>query len=197
MDVILINGNGQRVPLSVDTKGRAQVFAITEDEQKKAAEEGREFNINTGDITLTGSQDHACLYFNNNETTDYIVTAVAVGMGTRGGNITDAAKIKIYKNVTAGTIISDAIDCEMISNTNVGSKRELAAESKAYKASGSGKTFTDGEWHAYLFNTGTRLFAGLNIELGKNDTMGITLDPNSDGSTLVYVALIGYIKEDN
>jgi hypothetical protein len=193
----IIDGTGNGYRVKVDKNNDLHTFSITESEAAAASKNGRGYNLNTGTIALTGTGESAVLYFKNDENTDFVITALAVGLGTRSATITDAAVITLYKGNTGGTIISDANLVEMNSNTNFGSSNTLASTSLAYAASATGKTITGGTKHVLLYMTGTRLFAGLDIEMPKGSNLGITIDLNTSGGANVYVALIGYVKDPN
>ena len=183
--------------MHVDPNFQGHVFAITEDEAKQAAQNGNAYNLNTGTVALTGTSDTALMYFKNDEDQDFIVTAVAVGMGTRSATVSDAAQVTIVRNPTTGTIFNATPDnVDMNSNNNFGSNKTLKSTTLAYKGT-DGDTFTNGTDHALLYFTGTRLFAGLDIELPKGSGIGINMNVNTSGGANVYCAIIGYVKDSN
>lgn len=190
-------GSGVKVGLHVDENEQGHVFAITENEQQQAAEKGNEFNINSGEIAFSTNSTArtSILYFKNDEDTPYIITAVAVGLGTRSVTITDAANVFIVRNPTAGTTITNGSAVDMKSNSNFGSTNTLKATTLAYKgADGDGVT-TGGTDHALIYMTDGRLYANLNIELPRGASVAIEFDGNTSGAFNVYAALIGYIKD--
>lgn len=193
----IIDGTGSGFRVKVDKNNDLHTFSITESEAAAAANKGRGYNLNTGTIALTGTGESAVMYFENDENTDFVITAIAIGLGTRSATITDAAVITLYKSNTGGTIISDANIVEINSNTNFGSSNVLSSSSLVYSASATGKTLTGGTKHAIFYMTGTRLFAGLDIEMPKGSNLGITIDLNTSGGANVYAALIGYVKDPN
>ena len=192
----IIDGTGSGQKAKVDKNKQLHVFAVTETEQKQAALKGNEYNINTGKIALTGTGESAVLYFKNDENTDFVITAVALGIGTRSATVTDLAEVVIYKNPTGGDVITDASAVEMKSNTNFGSSKTLKETTLAYKGKDGG-TVTGGDKHALLFSGDGRLYASLNIELTRGSSCAITVDLNTSGGANVYCVLIGYVRDES
>lgn len=196
MSESIIDGTGSGKKAKVDSNKQLHVLAVTETEKRQATENGQDFNINTGTIALTGTSESAILYLKNDEDQDYVVTAIALGMGTRSATVTDAANVTIIRNPTGGDIISDASDVAMNSNNNFGSSNSLSDTTLVYKGKDGG-TVTGGTDHALLYMTDGRLFASLDIEMPKGSAIGVKIDLNTSGGANVYCALIGYIKDAN
>jgi len=195
--MVITNGVGDGLRARVDKNNRLNTFAVTKDEAKDAAIDGREYNINTGSIAFStnSSTRTTILYFKSDEDRDYIVRGIAVALGTRTATISDAANVWIVRNPTSGTTITNANDCDMISNTNFGSNKTLKATTLAYKgADGEGAT-SGGTDHALLYMTDGRLLASLNIQLPKGSSLAVEIDGNTSGTFNVYAALIGYIAD--
>jgi hypothetical protein len=191
----IIDGTGTGKRAKVDNNNQLHVFAVTESEQRQATAEGNEYNLNTGEIALTGTGESSLIYFKNDESEDFVVTSIALGIGTRSATVTDFAKITVIKNPIGGDIISDAILVDINSNTNFGSSKELASTSLVYKGKNGG-TITGGSDHAILYSGDGRLFANINIELPKGSSIGIKIDLNTSGGANVYCTLIGYVADD-
>lgn len=190
----IMDGTGSGSKARVDRNRQLHVFAVTEDEQKQSTLKGNEYNINTGKIDLTGTGESALLYFKNDEDQDFVMTAIAVGIGTRSPTITNFAEIAIYKNPTGGDVITDANAVEMKSNSNFGSNKTLKDSTLAYKGKDGG-TLTGGDKHAIFFGDEGRLYAPINVELTRGSSMGVTIDLNTSGGGVTYCALIGYIRD--
>jgi hypothetical protein len=197
--MIIENGVGNANKARVDANNQLHVFAVTENEQNSAAEHGYLYNINTGIIALTGTSDSAVLYFKNTESpldgeANFIITTIIFGLYGRSATVTDSATATLIRNPTGGTIVDDAVACDMISNSNFGSSNTL--DSLVYKASATGKTLTGGTDHAKILLTEGRTSAPeLNIDLAKGSSLGVNIDLNTSGGADVYVALVGYRKE--
>jgi hypothetical protein len=197
--MILKDGTGTGSTAHVNEAHMLRTFAVTENEQAHATEKGNSYNINTGTIALTGTSESALLYFKNGESplngnSDYVVVAIAVGMGTRSGNVSDSAAITIIAGPDTGDIISDATAVDMKSNANFGSNNTLSSNSLIYKGKDGG-TISGGRDHALLYMTDGRLFAPLSIELPVGASVGVKIDLNTSGGANVYCALIGYRKD--
>ena len=190
----IIDGTGTGKGAKVDDNNQLHVFAVTETEQRQAAAEGNEYNLNTGEIALTGTGESSLIYFKNDQSQDFVITAIGLGIGTRGATVTDLAKITVIKNPIGGDIISDATLVDINSNTNFGSSKELASTTLAYKGKNGG-TITGGSDHAILYSGDGRLFASLNIELPKGSAVGIKIDLNTSGGANVYCVLTGYVAD--
>jgi hypothetical protein len=197
--MIIEDGGGKNGHARTTASQQLTTFSISESELVAATGAGKAFNINTGTIALTGTGTSAILYFKNDESpvsgeSDYVVTAIAVGVGTRSATITDAAVITVLRNPAAGTIIDNATNVDMKSNANFGSSNTLGATTLAYKGA-TGYTLTGGTEHALLYMTDGRLFADLDIVIPRGAAIGITIDLNTSGGANVYCALIGYRKD--
>jgi hypothetical protein len=196
----IIDGTKGANRAKVDNNNQLHTFSVTEDEQRQATELGNEYNINTGTIAFSTNSTTrtTILYFKNDEDTDYIITAIAVGLGTRSATISDAANIWIVKNPQTGTTITNANNVDINSNTNFASSKTLKSTTLAYKgADGEGAT-SGGTDHALLYMSDGRLFAGLNIGIPRGGSIAIEIDGNTSGSFNVYAAIIGFVKsEDN
>jgi hypothetical protein len=193
------DGKGTGVDAHVNKNHQLLNFSISQGEDKAAAGLGNAFNINTGTIAFStnSSTRTTLLYFKNDENTSYIVNSIAVGLGTRSATVSDAANVFVVRGPTTGTTISNANDCDMISNNNFGSSNTLSTGTLAYKgADGEGAT-SGGTDHALLYMSDGRLFASLNIEIPKGSSIAIEIDGNTSGTFNVYAALVGYIEDAN
>ena len=181
---------------------RLLVAAVTEQQRQHAVETGAAYNINTGPIALTGSSDSALLYFYNdqapvNGVSDFVVTAVAVGIGTLSATIADSALITLVRNPTGGDIISDATAVDAKQNANFGSSNALASTTLAYKGKDGG-TMTGGNDYGYFYATGgSRMFANIDLLLPRGASMGIKIDLNTSGGGNVYAAIVGHLRDGN
>lgn len=190
----IIDGTGTGSKAKVDKNNQLHVFAVTESETNQAAAKGNQYNLNSGALALTGTGESSLIYLYNDEDQDIIINAIAVGMGTRSGTVTDAAKVTILRNPTGGDLITDATDVDIKSNTNFGSSNTLKDSTLVYKGKDGG-TITGGTDHAILYMSDGRLYATLNLELPKGASVGIKIDLNTSGGANVYCALIGYVAD--
>lgn len=190
----LIDGTGTGQKGKIDLNNDLHTFSVTETEKRQATAIGNDYNINTGTLALSGTSTSSVLYFKNDEDTDYVIEALALGIGTRSATVTDSAVITVIKNPTGGDIISDATNVAINSNTNFGSSKTLKTTTLVYSGK-TGGTITGGTEHAILYMTDGRLFAGLDMELPKGSSIGVTIDLNTSGGANIYCALVGYLKD--
>jgi hypothetical protein len=90
-----------------------------------ATETGDTYNINTGEITLTGTGESALFYIENQEETNLLITDIIVSIkdftGTAG-----QPELAIYRNPTNGTIETNGVIAEQ-TNRNYGSSKKIDA----------------------------------------------------------------------
>lgn len=187
---MIFDATGKGYGAKVDDENRLLVKSVSQPQVIHSNEEGEAYNINTGVVTLSAST--AILYIKNNEDRPLIVTDIVVGLGQAAGGVTDIGEVTVYRNPTAGTIISGATDVAINENRNFGSNRELDA--LAYVGT-SGATATGGAAAVLLFtNVNGRLFATLNLDLPKGSSLAIQVNPKlSSGSVIAYAAAICYL----
>lgn len=188
------DGTGDGYLAKVDSTNRLRSRAVESSEEHAANLLGNAYNLNTGSITLTSAADTPVAYLKNNETTNLIVTAMAVGVNhSTGGSATDMAFITVVRNPTAGTTISNANAGAINSNRNYSSSNTLTAD--WYKGA-TGETMTDGDDHILFYHSdGNRLFATIEEVLPQGATLGIKIEPPASNTSMeVYVALICHLE---
>jgi photosystem II stability/assembly factor-like uncharacterized protein len=189
--MIIENGVGNGSKLKVDSNNRAHTQSVTESESLHASELGDAYNINTGNIALTG--DGTLLYLKNNEDKDLVIEAIAFGndgLGTHSSN----PRYTIVRNPDGGDVISDASAVSMNANRNFGSNKTLVTD--AYKGKVSG-TMTGGADIAILEGTSDgRDYFSINFVLPKGSSIGIKVTANlSSGTAGYYAAIIAFLKD--
>jgi hypothetical protein len=185
----------------VDANNKLAVAAITDPIQDFAADVGVKYNINTGDVTLTDATATSVLYIKNNEDDPLIITSLIYNLGT-STNGTGDAKIDVYRNPTAGTIIDTTptdvdIGPGVTSNQNFGNTRLLAAD--MYKGTTADDNFTASDGISistrHAAGTGRIVIALGAILLPKGASLGVTITPPaSNTSQVVQVAAACYLK---
>lgn len=189
---ILENGfDGPIVGAKVNERGQVYVRGVTETDQQASVIFDNGWNLNTGIVSLSSSSESAVSYYKNTDTRDFLLVALAVGIGNRDA-ATEAALITMVRNPTGGTIITDKIDMAMIQNRNFGSAQSLTG--LAYKG-GEGKTMTGGDDIALFFQGSGRLFAGIDFNIPQGQSIGIKIDVNNAAGADVYVAYIGHYRD--
>lgn len=192
MDVTIKNGAGGDIA-KVDTKGRLQTFSISEGLNIESANIGENYNINTGAVTLTSANESAVLYMKNNEDKSFVIEDVIVILGASTGGTGDL-QVELIRNPTTGTIITNAVDVDIVSNRNFGSNRELLKDT--YKGA-EGNTLTNGETFASTTRSSASTvihFDGDVMILPKGTSIGVNITPQaSNTSMVVKIAVIGYL----
>ena len=194
MSIIQDGTSGSKATVSANNRLYTNSVVVTEDEQ--ATKDGRSYNVNTGIINLSNSDDTPILYLKNTGGADLHITAIAVGFGPSTGGSGGIPKITILRNPTAGTIISSPTNVDVNSNRNYGSADTM--DVLAYKGE-TGDTMTDGTDHLILFQgAGGRLFASIDELLPKGTSIGVKIDPQPSNTSMdVYAALILHEEDPN
>lgn len=190
---VILDGTGDGNKAKVDKDNRVHALSVSATVQENGAIDGNTYNINTGSINLTSSNESALLYFKNNGDNDIQVTSIGYLIGNSTGGIGDLQP-KIVRNPTGGTIVSNAVDVPVLINKNFGSFNSLTVD--AYKGV-EGDTLTGGEdgyysllpgdARAYLINTGV-------LQLPKGSSIGITMTPQT-GNTSMNVQVFMSVTE--
>ena len=183
------NGVGNGNKALVDAGNRLHTVAVTQTKQELATDEAESYNINSGLVTLVDATEQGILYLKNNETLHLHVTGIVAILGpSTNGVTTDTTRVRIYKNSTAGTLISTGTSADTVSNRNFGSSLTLTVD--AFKGDGSA-TVTDGTVHIEsLLNPGSRVFFTVDEIINKGDTMTITYEPNDSNTSMKTMAAI-------
>lgn len=186
------DGAGSGNVAKVDGRNQLKTRSISETDQQAAVSLGNAFNLNTGTLALSSSGESAIMYLKNNEDVDFVLTSLAVGIGTVASP-DDSAYITLVRNPTSGTVVSDASNVGMNQNRNFASNKTLTAD--VYKG-GEGKTLTGGSDIAIFYGTGgSRMFASIDLDLPKGTAVGLKVDVNSATGGNVYGAFIGHLKD--
>lgn len=191
MAVLIEDGKGTGTKAKVDANNRIHTQTVSESESLHSSEKGDSYNINTGNIALTG--DGTLIYIKNNENKDLVIEALAFGndgLGTHSSN----PRYTLVRNPTAGDLITDATAVSMNQNRNFGSTKTLTADSYKGKVSG---TLTGGNDIAILEGTQDgRDFFTIEFVLPKGASMGVKYTANlSSGTAGVYAAIVCYLKD--
>ena len=178
----------------VNQDNTLSTHSITISEAEHASDLGQSYNINSGLITLTSAAESGVLYYKNNEDVNVHIDSIVVILGpSTGGAATDTTHIRIYSNPTTGTLISNAVDAEIVQNRNIGATSALA--SVVYKGA-TGNTITDGApLIESLVNPASRVAFNIDITVPKCKAIGISLEPNDSNTSMkVMAALVCHIE---
>lgn len=183
MEVKIKSGSTGKVA-KVDEHKRLHVDAITFGRSEQEVELGNGYNINTGIINLTSANKSGILYFKNTEDFDIVITSIFYILGNSNSN--GDTLVTILKNPTTGTVISDAVVCEMDSvNRNFGSSFTLKDNSVSYSG-GEAKTFTDGtKVIESIVQSAKRTVVNVgDIVLPKGSSIGFDVTPPSGNTSI-------------
>jgi hypothetical protein len=187
------SGSGNGVDAKVGSDLRLYTDSVTNNRGIKALEAGDAYNINTGVVSI--SAETGMLYVKNNEDKNLFIEALAIGIGAGSFNTTSFAKITVIRNPTTGTLIESTPTTVPISANRLFSSSNTLTATQ-YVAGASGDTITDGDDTLIIAasNAQSRIFATIDLELAKGNSIGVKVDPNlSAGSTDVYVAAICHL----
>jgi hypothetical protein len=194
MSFSLLDGKGSGKEAGVDSNNRLLTNTINEDISNHVTEYGGKFNLNTGNITLTGDgTESAVMYFKNNEEYDYSISGIVYNLGSSASG-TGQVQCDVYFKTSGGTIVSGASDVDINVNQNLGSARILVAD--VYKGA-EGNTQTGGIYAVTsLINPASRAFIGLGqIVVPKGQTVCVTMTtPSGNTSMTIQCALVGYLN---
>lgn len=187
---IIKDGAGSGNTVKVSSNNRLRTASVSTMAQDSAATSGLAFNHNTDLLTHTDGGEYAAIYLRNDSTNDYVVNAVAFGIGILGGTVSELVEATVVRNPTAGSIITNASAVPINANRNFGSPRSFTG--LAYKG-GQGETFTDGtDAVKFLIGGSSRLFSDTAFVLPQGTAVGVNVKLNASGGGQYYVALVGY-----
>ena len=136
------DGTGTGNLVKVDATKRLHMFGTQITSQESATSREDSFNIHSGTVAVSVSTEQGILYLKNNEDRNLHITGVVaiIGTSTNGTEV----NFKMYKNSTAGTLISEGTVADTNSNRNFGSAKAFTAD--VFKGDGSA-TVTNGTVH--------------------------------------------------
>ena len=190
----IIDGTGSGKRAKVDNNNRLFVHSISETISENASQGGDAYNINTGTVTLTNDTETPVLYFKNIGDNDIQVSAIGYLLGNSTGG-TGNVNLRVLKNPTGGTIISDAIDVAIKENKNAGSSNQIDAN--AYVGA-TGKTITGGtDFYISLLAGAARpyVIATGNVVLPTGASIAVQVTPQSGNTSMdlqVFLSVTEY-----
>lgn len=197
MSTSIQDGTGSNYRVAVTSGNKLKTEAVTETTYREAVEDGRAFNINDYDKTLSAATgDQAVLYIKNNSSTNSLELVNLFGgfwnftAGTEG-----IFKVKVWQDVAGGTLISDASTI-LVPNRSAGALSSIENDITVYGATAGGKTFSTFGLtapNAFLIQGSGRLFASIDLAIPPGQTFGITVD-TAGGDASYYMGFAGYIS---
>tara|TARA_S200002703_G_scaffold60869_1_gene52743 strand:- start:666 stop:1262 length:597 start_codon:yes stop_codon:yes gene_type:complete len=193
---MIVDGTGKGYQGKIDGRNQLWVRSVSVPEAEQALIDGKFYNFNTGNVTLTTANESALMYLKNNSETDLIITRLAISTNASTGGTSDRPSLSVLRNPTSGTIIDNALAPLDNCNTNFGSANVF--DGQVYKGA-EGYTLT-GEDQGCLFiyctNGGDRLIT-FDIEIPKAQSIGFMYTPSpSNTSQKLYLAVNAHYRDD-
>lgn len=184
------DGSGDGFEAKVDSDLRLHTQSVSRSELTQAILLGNGFNLSTGVITLTSSTESALGYIKNNGDDPVVIEEILVIINPSSGG-TGNSIIRIKKNPTAGTVITNADTNVVAENRNFASSKTI--NGLIYKG-GEGLTITDGSNFAISTRdaafSDVLAFDAAPIVLEKGSSLAVTFQPAS-GNVSQSVVLAG------
>lgn len=147
MSTQILDGSGSGYAAKVNSLNRLETFSIIENRVADVSKRtGLSFVLASDFISLTTTGSFNGIMYVKNESDKYDLYIDKVRTCS---DIMGNVQIRILRNPTAGTLVSDANLADQLS-ANVG--KEEPFDGLAYSASGDGKTVTDGENFSQFIN---------------------------------------------
>jgi hypothetical protein len=186
--MIIKDGTGTGNQLRVDANNRAHTFSISLSENQEATFSGDNYNLNSGELTLTSANESGVLYLKNTSATDLVIDRLAPStMASTGGTGNERLIMRVYRNPTGGTLISNATEADILSNKNFGSNE--AIDALVYKGV-EGATVTGGSlsYIVYVSNGGSAVIP-VDLVLPRGTSLAVTFEPTTGNTSQnVYFA---------
>jgi hypothetical protein len=186
--MIIKDGTGTGNQLRVDTNNRAHTFSISLSENQEATFIFDNYNLNSGQLTLTSANESGVLYLKNTSATDLVIDRLAPStMASTGGTGNERLIMRVYRNPTGGTLISNATEADILSNKNFGSNETIDA--LVYKGV-EGATVTGGSlsYIVYVSNGGSAVIP-VDLVLPRGTSLAVTFEPTTGNTSQnVYFA---------
>ena len=184
------DGTGDGFEAKVDKDARLHTQAVSRTELTQAILQGDGYNLSTGSITLTSTTESTLGYVKNNGDFPLVFSEILIIINPSTGG-SGSGIIKIIKNPTTGTIITNADTNVTASNRNFGSSRTI--DGSIYKG-GEALTVTDGSNFAISSRdadfSGVLSFDAAPIVLEKGNSLAVTFTP-AGGNTSQNIVLAG------
>ena len=192
MSTTLQDGTGSNIRAKVNASHELLTKAETLSEYEQGVADGRAFNINDNNKTVSAvTGEQAVLYVANNSLVDLNLKNLFGSIWDRTAGSKDTNIIRLLQNPTGGTLISDASSL-VLPNRNFGSTNTFS-DIVAYGATAGGKTLTGQNTTptAFITHSNGRLFVGIDLVLPAGQSMGITME-SYGGSFDYYIGFAGY-----
>jgi hypothetical protein len=188
----IIDGTGTGYKAKVDSDNRLHINGVVRQQVEQAVLVSDAYNVSTGSMSLTSANESAVSYFKYNGDDPIVVKEIIAVLGASIGG-SGSGVIKILKNSTLGTIITEAKPVATATNRDFGSSKVLEAD--AYKGE-EGDTLTDGDVFAVTSRdaafAGVVSFDAAPIVLRKGNSISVTFTP-APGNTSQSIVIASTI----
>lgn len=182
---------------SVSPQGRLKTSAVTLSQSEREAFIGDKFNINTGSITLTNATETTLMYIKNNADLDFVISTFIYNLGNTTGGSGDITA-NVIRQPTAGDIITNANNVDVVSNLNFGSSKTASLD--AYKGASGESVVTDGDVSISTISpspTGRIAITNATLVMPKGTTLAVNYTPpTSNTSQVVQIVASGYFTDE-
>ena len=181
------DGTGSKVMVKVTEDNRFCTDTVSRSQLEFACLTGNAYNVSTGAITLTNASESAIGYLEYTGENIVIIKEILIILG-ESTNGTGSGTVKIYKNPTGGTIVSNAVPLSTAENRDFSSAKTISGV--LYKGA-EGNTLTGGSTFAVTSRSDFSLpisFDAAPIVLRKGNTLGITYTPPSGNTSQAIIA---------
>jgi len=195
--MIIDDGTGKGNKAKIDSNNRLYTNAVTREEVELSIFLGNGYNINTGLVDITNAGvDNGIWYLKNNGSDDVVIHEILIILGTSTGGTGDGT-LKVFRNPTAGTLISGALAVEANVNRNFASSNAL--DVTTYKGA-TAATVTDGATFGSTNRSGTAVinFTSTPLLLKNGNSIGITWAAASGNtSQSVRIATTAFVRTND
>jgi len=182
--ITIQDGTGSGNSAKVNDQKQLETLSVTTSRVADISENEETAHLIATDfisLTTTGSFN-ALLYIKNNSSKTLFIQTIRTCSDSTG-----SLQIRMIKNPTAGTIVSDANAATSLSSNMASS---VSFDGLAYSASGDGKTITDGDNLTQFINKSPghsiQEYEGA-IVIPKGTSIGLTCKPSASTTVCVEV----------
>jgi hypothetical protein len=191
------DGTGKGFLVKVDSNNRFYTNGVVREEVESAILSGNGYNINTGLVSITNAGvDNAIFYLKNKGASDIEIYEILIILGTSTGGTGDGT-LKVFRNPTTGTIVSNAFAVEANVNRDFGSSAVLDVD--AFKGA-TGSTITNGDAFGSTNRSGSAVinFTSTPIVLKSGNSIGITWSAaTSNTLQTVRIATTAFVRTND
>ena len=194
----IIDGTGKNYSAQVDDKFRLVTFSTEKSLSQRAVEAGQAWTFG-GTVTVTDATQQGFLYVKNGLSVPFHVEKLIISFGvSTGGTTAESSLVKVWKNPTTGTLVSEATAATIKTNRLFSSAEVLSSSVLVYTGDATA-TVTDGTLLS-VANFQPALTAGtiqmpVNFILGTNNSFAVTVTANVTNSSLIaYVVAEGFFN---